>query len=684
MRMKDRSAYLEQRVKHLTDEARLSKSALEMATSLGSYEASLNNLEDPGIILRETAVKVRSLVSFRAVAFYLVDEKDSSFVPAYCDTPSMIGFVRREMDQFFEDRTFAWALGRNKPVIVGSSSDDCSIMLHALSTTSRTRGMFVGVMEQSEESLYDTLLSLLTIILISCAHMLESFELYRQYRLANENLEKQVGDRTRDLAESNTRLLEEVAERIRAEDRLKQAHADLEERVRERTRDLDEANIRLRRSGEEMRKLAAYIQDRIEEERSRLAREVHDELGQNLTALKMGLSRLPKLVPAGADTATEKIDSLMGIIDQSIMTVRKITGELRPVQLDDLGLVAAVQWYVRQFTAVTGIPVTCSIEPENIDLDKERNTALYRVFQESLTNVARHARASSVRVDLRETGDGVELAVRDNGVGIAKKSLEDPSSFGLMGMRERVIAIGGKMIVSGRPGKGTDVRVLCPGGRLSGKGGVRVKFLIVDDHTVVRRGIMEILADFSDQASFDEANTAREALVKLGGGEYDMVLLDISLPDGSGLDVLKELRREGSEMPVLILSMHPEEDYAIWAFRAGADGYLTKSSASAELVNAARKILEGGKYVSPGLAGQLAEELSKPRKYDKPHRLLSGREHFVSCALARGSSSKDIAAELGVSAKTVSTYKTRAMKKLRVDNTAQLVRYVLENRMLEQ
>ena len=210
-----------------------------------------------------------------------------------------------------------------------------------------------------------------------------------------------------------------------------------------------------------------------------------------------------------------------------------------------------------------------------------------------------------------------------------------------------------------------------------------MKFLIVDDHAVVRRGTIEIVSDFSDEVDFDEAGSSAEALDKVAAGGHDLVLLDISLPDESGLETLKKIRAARPELPVLILSMHPEEEYAVRTFKVGADGYLAKGSAPDELVNAIRKVLSGGKYVSSSLSDRLVSELLEPKRTKRPQELLSHREYEVLAMLARGNKLTAIAEDMGLSVKTASTYKTRGMKKLGLKNNAELVRYAMVQGMLK-
>jgi PAS domain S-box-containing protein len=216
-----------------------------------------------------------------------------------------------------------------------------------------------------------------------------------------------------------------------------------------------------RAAREQLRDLASYLQTAREEERTHIAREIHDEFGQVLTALKMDLSWLSKRLPAKTDLP-QKIEAMSDLVDSAIQTVRHVATELRPGLLDDLGLVAALEWQAQDFTDRTGIECELHLGEEELILDRDLSTDLFRIFQETLTNVARHAQATKVQVELASTPDELVLMVRDNGQGITENQISDPKSLGLMGMRERVRFRGGNIVFRGVPGQGTTVTVRFP------------------------------------------------------------------------------------------------------------------------------------------------------------------------------------------------------------------------------
>jgi len=211
-----------------------------------------------------------------------------------------------------------------------------------------------------------------------------------------------------------------------------------------------------------------------------------------------------------------------------------------------------------------------------------------------------------------------------------------------------------------------------------------IQILIADDHAIVRQGLIQILAEESDMAVFGEAANASETLKNVHEQNWDIVILDITLPDRSGLDVLKELKNIRPGLPVLILSMHPEEQIAVRALKAGAAGYVTKESVPEELVKAIRKVLEGGKYVSPKLAEKLAVDLElKDESKRSLHEILSPREYQVMCMITSGKRIKDIAEELYLSVKTVSTHRTRILEKMKMKNNVELTRYAIKNHIVD-
>ena len=208
------------------------------------------------------------------------------------------------------------------------------------------------------------------------------------------------------------------------------------------------------------------------------------------------------------------------------------------------------------------------------------------------------------------------------------------------------------------------------------------RILIVDDHFVVRRGVQGILLEAFPEAVVATAGTVEEAMVHLRQHVWDLAFLDINLPGLSGLDLLKEIKREQPRLPAIVLTMCPEDQFAVRVLRAGAAGYLTKDSVGEELVQAARTVLAGKKYITANVALQLARHVEQDEG-KLPHERLSDREYHVLCMIAGGKAIKEIGAELGVSVKTVSTYRTRLMEKMRVGSNSALTQYALKHRLID-
>jgi len=209
-----------------------------------------------------------------------------------------------------------------------------------------------------------------------------------------------------------------------------------------------------------------------------------------------------------------------------------------------------------------------------------------------------------------------------------------------------------------------------------------IKILIADDHAIVREGLKQIVADTSDMIVTAEASDGHEVLALMSQDNYDVVVLDMAMPGLSGLDILKQIKRETPKLPVLILSVYPEEQYAVRALKAGASGYLTKERAPDELITAIRKVSMGGKYITSSLAEKLAFELEVDTE-KPPHKTLSDREFQVMCMIAKGRTIKNIAEELFLSPKTVSTYRSRILEKMKMKSNEELTHYARNNHLVD-
>jgi len=209
-----------------------------------------------------------------------------------------------------------------------------------------------------------------------------------------------------------------------------------------------------------------------------------------------------------------------------------------------------------------------------------------------------------------------------------------------------------------------------------------MRILIADDHAVIRKGLKQILLEEFPSAMIEEATDAEEVIKKSLSTEWDVIICDLSMPGRSGLDVVQHVKQNFPGLPVLILSIHPEEQYAIRALKAGAAGYLSKDTAPEELVKAVRRVLQGRKYISASIAEKLADDLDQDSGGKAPHELLSHREFDVFQLLASGKPVSEISEKLSLSVTTVSTYRARIMTKMKMKSNADLTRYALDNKII--
>lgn len=210
-----------------------------------------------------------------------------------------------------------------------------------------------------------------------------------------------------------------------------------------------------------------------------------------------------------------------------------------------------------------------------------------------------------------------------------------------------------------------------------------IKILVVDDHAVVRAGVQHFVADIPDMRIGGEAATAQEAIRLIRAQQWDIVLLDIAMPDKSGVEVLKQIKREKPDLPVLMLSMHPENRYAVQILRSGASGYVQKEALATELVNAIHTILRGHKYISPAVAELLTADPATADPHKPLHEMLSAREYQIFYKLGQGEGVTKIADELCLSVKTVSTYRSRVLEKMNMSNNADIIYYAIKQNLID-
>jgi|WetSurMetagenome_2_1015567.scaffolds.fasta_scaffold00113_4 PAS domain S-box-containing protein len=250
-------------------------------------------------------------------------------------------------------------------------------------------------------------------------------------------------------------VLSDIGERKKIDERIRKAYDELDARVSERTFELEE-------SRKELRELAQHLQSIREDERLKISREIHDELGQTLTALKLDLDFIRKGLPEEQKAIYDKIVADIYLVEEIILLIKRICDELRPSILDHFGIEAAIEWQAEEFEKSTGIICSLTLSPGDYDIGVDRSTALFRIFQEALTNVARHSGATRVSVRLSRVNDSIELEIKDNGMGISPEQGFKPKSFGLLGMRERVYELKGNIEIAMAEGSGVVIRATIP------------------------------------------------------------------------------------------------------------------------------------------------------------------------------------------------------------------------------
>lgn len=259
-----------------------------------------------------------------------------------------------------------------------------------------------------------------------------------------------------------TTIQERQLENTRLREETEKLNHELEERIVARTAQLETSNTKLLESQAELRKLSQQLMHVIEQERTRIAREIHDQLGQVLTAIKIELGTTQRRLDPGQTLVFKKLADVIYLVDETIQVVRRIASDMRPGILDDFGLAAAAEWQLEEFEKLTGLHCHLSAQVDEKKLDPELCTASFRILQEALTNVARHAKATEVHVTLETTTGSLILTVQDNGRGISEDEQHHVPSLGLLGMHERAMQFGGTVNLAGMAGKGTCVTLTLP------------------------------------------------------------------------------------------------------------------------------------------------------------------------------------------------------------------------------
>ncbi len=364
-------------------------------------------------------------------------------------------------------------------------------------------------------------------------------------------------------------VFQDITERKRFEQELIVMNNQLSHEVAMRTADLSA--------------LTAHIHEIAETEKSNLAREVHDELGSTLVAAKMEIERL-----GAAATTPEQAEGLARIreiVAHALQTTRGVVNQLYPTLLDDFGLVVAIQCQAKEFRTHSGIAIELSLPKVSLAVERTFALAAYRITQECLTNIAKHAEADQVFIELTSSNGFLDLIIRDNGKGLPDGI--KTGGHGIFGMVERARYLGGSMAIGSEPGKGTTARLHLP--MAAPKPKDKMKVLVVDDHAIVRDAIRRMLdTEADDFAVAGEAADGKAGVHAATSEDWDIVLMDINMPKKNGLQALEEIVAVKPDLPVIMLSSHAQQEYAEIAFSKGAASYVEKGEAD-KLVEAMRR-----------------------------------------------------------------------------------------------
>ena len=418
-----------------------------------------------------------------------------------------------------------------------------------------------------------------------------------------------------------------------------------------------------------------------EEERRRLARDLHDEVNQALTAI---LLRLEALSQDSPPDRIEEVAELKRLVNQAMEELLNLARQLRPTALDDHGLMPAIETQLKRFSARTGVEVRVSNEGEPETLPEDVQTAVYRILQEALANIGRHAGATAVSVEIEVDDERLELRVRDDGEGF------DPSAV-VRGARQRRRRRTrpqrhGRARAPGRRRARHPLRARrrhdrdAPD-RAARAGAFVIRVLIADDHGIVRSGLRMLIDRQSDMEVVAEAEDGVAALESTQQHRPNVAVLDVSMPRMTGLQAAREIRAHAPDTRVVMLSMHDDERYFLEGLEAGAAGYVLKRAADTDLIDAVRTVADGRTFLSDDAQRTLMDEwLEGATEVDEP---LTPRELEVVKLIAEAYTNKQIAETLKLSEKTVESHRTNVFGKLGMRDRVEIVRYAIRRGLVE-
>ena len=437
-----------------------------------------------------------------------------------------------------------------------------------------------------------------------------------------------------------------------------------------------------KRTEEELLDLSGQLLRSQDEERRRIAQDLHDSTGQNLVALATMLGRLNKSVPSVGRRSRTLLSECVALSNRCIREVRTLSYLLHPPLLDEAGLEEAIREYVTGFSKRSGIEVKLEMSRRLGRVARDIEQALFRVVQEALTNIQRHSGSQQAKIRIHRNSD-LTLEVSDLGRGVSasahkgKQKTRFEVGVGILSMQERVKLIGGRLdIVS--TDHGTTVRATVPFGRNQMK---KLRILLADDHGLVRVGARAVLQSQHGWRVVGEAVNGREAVEKAIELKPDVAVVDIGMPELDGIEVTRQIRTSAPETRVLVLTMHESGQMVRRALDAGASGYLLKSDLTESLAKAVETVADGNRFLPPKVSEIVMEEFlsstSKNQQGESASTPATPREIEVIRLLAKGKANKEIAALLGITVRTVETHRAKIMLKLRLHSLAELIHYAV-------
>jgi len=414
------------------------------------------------------------------------------------------------------------------------------------------------------------------------------------------------------------------------------------------------------RDRKELELLSRRLLQAHESERRAISRDLHDEVGQVIAALKLSLE--------ASGNRSEPVGAALASLMQQ---VRNMAQRFRPPMLDDFGLAPTIGWHVGQFSEQTGIRVDFRHFGSCGRFQPDLEIALYRLIQEALTNVARHARVPRASVVLRAGQGWIGVRVRDHGGGFDPERIASGST-GISGMKERLRPFRGQLIVQSRRGRGTSVTATVPFNPEARIMNEPITVVVADDHRILREALKSLL----ESASFQVAGEAVDGLEAVNVAERvkpHVLLLDVSMPGLGGVDVVKQVVKRSPRTQVLMLSMYANDTFVSGAMKNGAAGYLLKEADADELFHAIREVAEGRRYLSRSIE----ESGAADREPTDAYTSLTMREREVLHLAAEGLTSAQIADRLSISPRTAETHRANSLRKLNIRGQTELVRYAI-------